>query len=177
MSINKYWVAGMVSAVSLSLFLVPTLSFAQVTSEQAPSPYHWTQFDLGANSALEAGGNDTYSGIIRWLPEYQLSEKWSLGLDLGFTDFKYNDTTHAAVLEYAVFGEYRYQQWSLKAYVGVQSWTSGPNRTALMMGPQFEYHFEQPLMNHLNSIFVSYTPVFQTVTTVHEIALGIAVGL
>ncbi len=143
----------------------------QVEVTKTPS-FSWTQFELGATSAFQSGGFNTYSGIIRWTPEFHANNAWSFGLDLGFTDFKYSDATHALVLEYAASVRYSLGNWSLKALVGAQSWTSGPYHTYFMVGPEVAYTFDQPALKFINSVFVSYTPVLKSGYTVNEIAAG-----
>ena len=166
----------MTSIVLLSLLLISVSSAyaTETLAEVTASPrFSLAQFELGTNTAFQSGGYNSFSGIIRWIPEYRLNLQWSVGLDAGVTDFKYTDTTHSLVIEYAATVRYQINTWSLKAIVGAQSWTSGSYSTSFMVGPEIGYHFDQPLFQCLNQIFASYTPVLKSGSTIQEIAVGV----
>ena len=168
-SFTSFWILA-------ALFFCFETHLARASDEPSESSFHFLQGEVGLDAAYEAHSSSTYTGIVRYTPDFHVDHTWAIGLDLGVSDFKYSDTSHTAVVEYAVSGRYRSQDLSLKIYAGAQSWTKGPYKTAFMFGPEFAYHFERPLALVIDQIFLSYTPVFEKIATIHEVALGVGIS-
>jgi hypothetical protein len=139
--------------------------------------FDFAQFEIGANYLTQSTYSGSgFGGIVRWTPEYHLDQNWSIGLDGGFTDFSFNNNSVDA-FEYALTAKFQMNEWYLKGYIGAQTWNSTSYITALMFGPEVGYSFREPFLGCLRSVFFSYTPVFQDISTVHELTLGFEIRL
>jgi hypothetical protein len=136
-----------------------------------PSVSRWIlgQFQLGGIAALQRGYN-SYSGVAQWMPEYRLSERVSIGLDLGFSAFKRSTGGDFLVSEYgATLGFQLGHGWEALIIAGAQTWSTDDYGTAFMVGAELRYHFR--LHSFFDSLYVAYTPAFYFDTT-HELSAG-----
>jgi hypothetical protein len=131
--------------------------------------------DVGGLVAFQANPSAwTYSGIARWMPETRLADNILAGLDVGISGLKSNSTGTFAVLEYAAVGRYELNpQWSARLILGAQTWVNNGG-TSLAAGAGGVYALPTPLFEHIDSVFLTYMPVFQSKTT-HEISAGVGV--
>jgi hypothetical protein len=70
----------------------------------------WLTFRANALAVVTQAVPGTYTGLLSWNPEYKMSEKWGLGLNLGYSIYRKTNTEIFSVLEYAVTGSYEIEK-------------------------------------------------------------------
>lgn len=148
-------------------------------SDSSDSRLSLTSIHLGGMIANQAGSS--LGLIARYTPEYFFNKesklsKLSLGADLGFSMFNNTGSSNFLVVEYGVFGAYHFNEsFEGRLILGAQSWTLG-NGTGFIAGLEAFYHFNSNIVGDnfwwVDSIFITYTPVFVT-PTAHEFGAGI----
>ncbi len=129
--------------------------------------------ELGATLTLQSQGGSSYSSIARWLPEYQLTSQYRVGVDLGFTIIKLKDTLRLPVFETAAFGAYQINQCiDTRLLIGAETITGGSYGTAFMAGAIVDYSFSEPVLNYIHGAFFSYNVSFYNLA-LHQLALGL----
>jgi hypothetical protein len=147
------------------LFLAAFLILLAVPAHADPVPaLQLKEVQLGVTGATQGGGS-SFGPILKYLPQYNLfpgDHSVNVGLDLGVTSFNNSGSSDFLILQYGVFGTYRFSpNWEARVSVGAQTWTAG-NGTAFYFGPEAVYHFNEKPWGLVDGLFLSYNAVLQS---------------
>jgi hypothetical protein len=102
-----------------------------------------------------------------------MSEKWGLGLNLGYSIYRKTNTEIFSVLEYAVTGSYEIEKpWSLELIAGAQTWISSGQGTGLLVGLNGKHTFKEKQFGLVDHVVAGYSAVFQN-QAYHLVRLGV----
>lgn len=133
-------------------------------------------FRLNQVTALQSGGNSSFSGEISWNPAIRLWRNFSLLGNFGLSEYKNQYGSDILILEYQALASLALGRWSLEAGAGAQRWDDTGNSYLALSG-NILYRLGSPIWHVLDQVFFGYTSVSIPTYSTQVFKIGVVVDL
>lgn len=107
----------------MSLFLAIAGLIFTAGFEAKAAEINFKNLEVGVTGLIQDNGN-SFSGMIRYAPTYQVNEQFRLGVSVDFAPHKFNDETKFNAMNLLLNAEYLYSpEWSFGLSAGTESWS------------------------------------------------------
>jgi len=163
------------------ILAVSAQSFAEEGVESASSSSFWKTIHYksfqAAATYTKQGKGESYSGIARFNPYYNLRENIRVGASLGIAPQKLDDDTTITEVEILANGRYFFSEnWSAQVSAGFQIWSCDDCDIALSAGVAGFHSLNLPWewAKIFKDVFVQYLYVGQD-KSAHQVLVGVSV--
>ena len=156
----------------LKFFLSVTLIYILPNFSKAKGDTILKNFRLAPLVAIQTNGIN-YSTMVSWNPEYRVTSRWSIGLNLGVSVLETKARNDYLVTEYQIISSYLLSSASgLELGYGRQNWLADGGGEASCYSGTFFYLIDKNSYA-VDRIFLGYSHVANPIMITREIKLGV----
>jgi len=148
-----------------------------VKSTKRSSKFHFNQFRIEPLTVFNSSSSNTYSVMLSWRPDFQLSEKFRVGIALGSSLYKESEGGQFLAYEYVLSGNYEIsKRWSTELFAGFQTWIVNNNDSGAIVGVNAKYSLNKKHFKYFDHVTVGYSTLSQD-KAYNMIRVGLGVSL
>lgn len=132
---------------------------------------NYKSFQVGG-SFTSLDGGESGGAVVRYLPTYKFSDKWSYGLSLDASSMKADGSDDFFAIGYMGFARMKLsEKLDIQLNAGAQTWTCDDCETKFVAGPTVSYDLGLEKTPWIKNVWAAYLPVFHD-ETAHTFQIG-----